>query len=56
MLKQTQGDKLTSFDFLNNGASEQVSDKEGIGTIVVDYFNNLFSQSNGEYSGVIDLI
>lgn len=28
MLKQTQGDKLTSFDFLNNGAIVLISKKE----------------------------
>lgn len=31
-------------------------DKEGMGTVVLKYFTNIFSQSNRDYSCVINLI
>lgn len=33
-----------------------VYDKEGMGNVVLDYFTNLFSKSNVECSGVVELI
>lgn len=33
-----------------------MSGKEGMGLIVINYFNNLFSVSNGDYPSVTELI
>lgn len=33
-----------------------MSNKEGMGLIVMDYFNSMFSESNDDYLGVTKLI
>lgn len=49
-------EKKNFVNFLTNNTGKQVSNKEGMGLIVMDYFNSMFSESNDDYLGVIKLI